>query len=122
MIDCMFQLVLFLLVSATFTDTPTIDVDLPKARSQQAVVTEKEDLDVWMATNGSVFVGDEAVSSDRLEALFHRAAERDPSTLVVIRADAGVSHGQVVGVMDLARTEGLHRLAIATESRTEPTL
>ena len=49
------------------------------------------------------------------ESLLERTAERDPDTLVVIKADTGVEHGRVVTVMDLARGRGLTRLAIATE-------
>ncbi|MBL4633616.1 MAG: biopolymer transporter ExbD, partial [Kofleriaceae bacterium] len=42
------------------------------------------------------------------------AFTRDKNTQVVLRADAGVSHGRVVGVMERAKRVGLSRLAIAT--------
>ena len=50
-----------------------------------------------------------------LQQLLLNRAQRDPNTMVVIKADEGVSHGRVVSVMDLARNQGLTRLAIATE-------
>ena len=42
------------------------------------------------------------------------SGEKGSEVTLVVRADQEVQHGRVVNVMDLARTEGLHRLAIAT--------
>jgi glucose/arabinose dehydrogenase len=64
---------------------------------------------------GGLFVGDAPVDIDGLRRVFREAAERDPTTLVVIKADASVSHGRVVTLMDLARSYSLTRLAIATD-------
>lgn len=129
MIDIVFQLVLFFMVSTTFIENnPGFQVDLPRS-SAQAVVTEKDDLNVWMTcgqklgdgtcTEGSVYVNEEPVTVATLEALFDRAAEKDRDTLVIVKADVGVAHGRVVKVMDLARVAGLTRIAIATEAPDE---
>lgn len=114
MIDIVFQLVLFFMVSTTFISSPGIQVDLPRS-SSQTVISDKEDINLWMTLDGAVFVDEEPVTASRLESVLRSAAERDPNTLVIIKADAGVDHGRVVTLMDLARTEGLTRLAIATE-------
>jgi biopolymer transport protein ExbD/biopolymer transport protein TolR len=123
MIDIVFQLVLFFMVSTTFVNAPGIQVDLPRS-SAQMLVSDKTDLNVWMTcapperggcAQGSVYVDDQPVTVDALRARFVAAAERDPDTLVVIKADEGVPHGRVVAVMDAARERGLSRLAIATE-------
>jgi biopolymer transport protein ExbD len=68
-----------------------------------------------MTTDGAIYVDDKAVSAQSLRSVFQSRARQDPNTLVVIKADAGVSHGRVVAVMDQARAQGLTRLAIATE-------
>lgn len=115
MIDIVFQLVLFFMVSTTFISSPGIQVDLPRS-SSQALITDKQEINIWMTTDGAVFVDEQPVSFERLKEVLQRGAARDPSTLVVIKADAGVSHGRVVSVMDVARNEGLTRLAIATEA------
>ena len=122
MIDVVFQLVLFLLLSTTFKKeeespekSPGIQVDLPRS-SAQAVVADKKDLNVWMASTGEIFLDEAPTSNDGLKRAFHDAAKSDTGTLVIIKADKGVSHGKVVTVMDLARNEGLTRLAIATSS------
>lgn len=126
MIDIVFQLVLFFMVSTTFVNAPGIQVDLPRS-SEDTLITEQQDLHIWMTcgegegcVEGAVYVGDEAVTEGELDRRLRRTAEEDPSTLVVIKADQGVSHGRVVTVMDLARTKGLSRLAIATEVAERP--
>ncbi len=115
MIDIVFQLVLFFMVSTTFISSPGIQVDLPRA-SSQVVLGDDQDLRVWITQDGAVYVDDDPMDLDGLRTRLRRAAERDPDTLVVIKADVGVPHGRVVTVMDLARREGLGRLGISTES------
>lgn len=114
MIDIVFQLVLFFMVSTTFATAPGFEVDLPHA-SSQTIVQEDGDVQIWMTMDGAVYVNDVAVGAEDLQATLLRRAEANPNTLVVIKADTGVAHGRVVAVMDRARAVGLTRLAIATE-------
>jgi biopolymer transport protein ExbD len=118
MIDIVFQLVLFFMVSTTFVSAPAIQVDLPRANTE-VVLSEQDDVSLWITKDGAVFVGDDAVTLEQLNARLQSAAKKDPNTLVVVKADAGVPHGRVVTVMDLARSIGLTRLAIATEANEE---
>lgn len=120
MIDIVFQLVLFFMVSTTFISSPGIQVDLPRS-SAQTVIADKNDINIWMTTEGAVYVDDAPVDFDALKDILRRRAEADPNTLVIIKADVGVAHGRVVTVMDLARSEGLGRLAIATDAGAVPT-
>jgi biopolymer transport protein ExbD len=114
MIDIVFQLVLFFMVSTTFSTNPGIQVDLPRS-SAQTVLSEDQDVNVWMTNEGEVYVDDAPVDINGLRQLFVARAKSDPNTMVVIKADTGVKHGRVVTVMDMARAVGLTRLAIATE-------
>jgi biopolymer transport protein ExbD len=54
---------------------------------------------------------------EQLRTHFQVEKMRGADLTLVIRADKEVLHGRVVAVMDLARTEGLSRLAIATQVR-----
>ncbi len=119
MIDIVFQLVLFFMVSTTFISSPGIQVDLPRS-SAQTVIADKNDVNIWMTTDGAVFVDDEPVDLPELKGILRSRAKNDPNTLVIIKADVGVAHGRVVTVMDLARSEGLGRLAIATDASVGP--
>jgi biopolymer transport protein ExbD len=115
LIDIIFQLVLFFMVSTTFVTAPGIQVDLPRS-SATTVLQEKEDLNVWITVDGAVFLDDVPVDLKTLRAAFAAAVAKDPNTVVVVKADQDVDHGRVVAVMDLARNNGLGRLAIATEA------
>jgi len=115
MIDVVFQLVLFFMVTTNFvTSAEGIQVDLPRA-SADLVMSTTDDVQLWLDRDGSVFVGDSPVDLDGLKRVLRAAAEKDPSTLIVVKADASVSHGRVVTVMDLARSFQLTRIAIATD-------
>ncbi|MCB9674597.1 MAG: biopolymer transporter ExbD [Alphaproteobacteria bacterium] len=114
MIDVVFQLLLFFMVTTTFISSPGIEVDLPRS-SSEVVISEKKDINIWMTTEGAVYADDEPITTAALRQLFQNRARTDPNTIVVIKADQGVSHGRVVAVMDLARNQGLSKLAIATE-------
>jgi biopolymer transport protein ExbD len=115
MIDVVFQLVLFFMVSTTFVASPGIQVELPKS-SAQVVVSDQKDVSLWLTLEGSLYLRDRLVTQEGLAMALRAVAESDPKTLVKIQADAGVTHGDVVALMDAVRTAGLNRLAIATDT------
>ena len=114
LIDIIFQLVLFFMVSTTFISAPGIEVDLPRS-SADTVLREQDDLSVWVAEDGAVYVDDRPVDFEGLKAALDVAAADNPNTLIMLKADRGVAHGRVVAIMDAARNRGLTQLAIATE-------
>lgn len=113
MIDVVFQLLLFFMLTTTFVSTTGLDVDLPRA-SSEVLISDNEDLEIWMKDR-SVYVNEQPMTTEQLTELFARRAKANSKTTVVIKADQSVPHGRVVAVMDLARRHGLSRLAIATE-------
>ncbi len=116
LIDVVFLLLIFFMVSTTFvTDATGMRVDLPRSSSQEAI-PEGSDLTLQLESDGSVTLDDRSLSSAQLSAELRKAAEADPNTLIVLRADTELAHGRVVEVMDLARGIGLTSFAIATES------
>ena len=115
LIDIIFQLVLFFMVSTTFVTSPGIEVDLPRS-SSQTILQDDAEVEVWVTRDGAVQVDDVSVDWSGLTSRLTSARAADPGTLVIIKADRDVDHGRVVAVMDLARSLGLSRLAIATEA------
>jgi len=114
LIDIIFQLVLFFMVSTTFVTSPGIEVDLPRS-SSDTILRDRDDINLWVTSDGAVFLDESPVDWGMLEGALRAAATANPSTLIIIKADRDVGHGRVVAVMDLARSLGLNRLAIATE-------
>ncbi len=118
MLDVTFNLVLFFAVSTNFAQsqqTTGFEVDLPRS-SNEALIQDDRDVDVWVGADGTLRVDEQPVDLAGLRAALSARATADPTTMVILKADEGVSHGRVVTVMDLAKSLGLNRLAIATQS------
>ena len=90
-------------------------VTLPKGSSKD-IDREAASLTVSILKDGQVLVQNQPVKQEALEGIFKTAAARDASTQVIIEADEGVRHGEVVSIMGLAKQAGLTRLAIATRA------
>ena len=117
LIDIIFQLVLFFMVSTQFVSSPGIEVDLPRS-SADTILKERDDLKVWVRADGSIYLNESPISGAALREAMSEAAKRDPNTMIIIKADKSADHGSVVRVMDTARALGLSRLAIATAANT----
>lgn len=88
-----------------------LKVNLPKGGA--ADVTEKSsDLSVAVLLDGRLVLSGNVVTVEELKAALNAAKQKDPSTMVIVQADEGVTHGKVVEVMELAKTAGLAQLAI----------
>ena len=92
-----------------------IKVSLPKG-GQPNAVKEVHDLAIAVLSDGRVVVQGKVVDEAALKQVLEKARADNPETLVLVQADEGVPHGRVVAVMDMARREGLPRLAIATRA------
>jgi biopolymer transport protein ExbD len=90
-----------------------LKVSLPRA-GKSTPAAEVHDLAIAVLEDGRTVVGGKVVDEDQLTELLKKAYGDNPDTLVLVQADQGVAHGKVVAVMDLARRQGLARLAIAT--------
>ena len=92
-----------------------IKVQLPKG-GQANAVKEVHDLAIAVLSDGRVVVQGKVVDEGALMQILEKAHADNPETLVLVQADEGVAHGKVVAVMDMARRQGLPRLAIATRA------
>lgn len=113
LVDMVFLLLIFFMLSTTFIVTPGIKVNLPHS-SAEKVTQEKNEVQVVLTEDNKVFVEEMLVDMGGLEQRLAELARRDPQTLVIIKADTKSLHGKVVEVMDIAKQSGLNRLAIAT--------
>ena len=115
LIDVVFLLLIFFMVSTTFIHEPGgIKVDLPHSDTQE-FIRESGEVVVEITESGGLFVDDVPVDEDALRAALRRTMRADPESVVIIKADRGVEHGRVVQVMDWSKRVGLYRLAVATE-------
>ena len=89
LIDVMFTLVLFFLVTTTFVSAPGMKVDLPKS-SAQDIQRDKKDITIVIGSNHQLLINQKAVNEKELQAKLSAQAKENPQTLVIIQADQGV--------------------------------
>ena len=120
--DIIMNMFIFFFITFSFLSTfhksneGQVEVSLPKAASATPP-PEKKGLSVNLTKDGGLFLDKQPVTLEQLKARFLSEKTTGAEITVIVRADKEVSHGRVVEVMDLARTEGLSRLAIATRVR-----
>ena len=114
LVDIVFQLIIFFVLTTTFVTNPGIDVDLPRAQAQE-IQHKSDELVVAMTAEGQIILHGKAIDIESLGEVFESTSKDAPATLVILQADQEVAHGKVVEVMDLAKEKGLSRLAIATQ-------
>ncbi|CAN5856716.1 biopolymer transporter ExbD [soil metagenome] len=113
MVDVVFLLVIFFMVSTTFITLESgLPVDLPQAQSPQTAISDLPT--VTINRDDQIFVGGVQVSEADLTATLKAAFDTTGLSAAALRADKTVPHGLVVRVMDLMKQAGAQRIAIAT--------
>ncbi|MBW1678404.1 MAG: biopolymer transporter ExbD [Deltaproteobacteria bacterium] len=113
LIDVVFLLLIYFLLTTNFMVDEGIKIKLPQARA--AAPQTEEVLTVYVDQQGRAFLGTEEVSIARLfDRLKEKIGSRE-NKLVVIRADRAVILNKAVKVMDIAKAAGAGRLCLATE-------
>lgn len=113
LIDIVFLLLIYFMLTTNFMVNEGIKIKLPQAKAS-APQTE-EVITVYVDQQGRAFLGNEEVS---LANLFDRLKEKmgsQENKLVVVRADRAVMLNKAVKVMDIAKAAGAGRLCLATE-------
>jgi biopolymer transport protein ExbD len=114
LIDVVFLLLIFFMVSTTFVQEPAaLEVDLPQS-SASALVPEGSDTEILLGPEGEVLFRGESMSLEELKLELQRIAADDPSTQVVLRGDKAVAYQQLIDIMSLAQEQGLTQFSLAT--------
>jgi len=115
MIDVIFSILAFFIISTLFlTRSEGLPVDLPQATTAQQ--QSETEVTVTIQDNGKIALNQEEVSIQNLVPEVKKISQSSQETIVIVKADKAVSHGDVVNVMDqLRQVEGV-KLAIATTS------
>lgn len=120
LIDVVFLLLIFFMVTTTFVSTARLEIRLPEAGGD--TVAEKQvPLEVAVAANNRVYVRGKPVAGDAqaLRGALQVLAAGDFDQPLRIRADGRASHQAVVQVMDAAAALGFARVDIATQPVAE---
>ncbi len=121
LIDVVFLMLIFFMVSTTFEKESAVKVDLPKASSSEEAVEEKV-VEITVNAKGEYFINRASVlnrQAETLKAAIIKHAGSDREKPFIIRADAQAPHQSVVTVMDVAGQLGFSRISIPTVQPAE---
>ncbi len=113
MIDVVFLMLIFFMVSTSFTANNSIKLDLPQSKAQAANKEEKQVI-ISIKADGQLYVQDERVKDADLRRRILNITKGDPNMRVVIRADADARHKRLVYTLDTIRELGMGKVGIAT--------
>jgi biopolymer transport protein ExbD len=117
LIDLLLVILIFLLVSTTYTRYNEIKVNLPTANTQKEMDDNRpKEIPVLISLDGKYNIEGKVVAANALEQALVLAAKDSPDSLVIISADANTSHQSVINVMEAARNVGLTQLTFATQT------
>src|SRR5438067_9117521 len=93
-----------------------VRVGLPKGAAKE-LQAQARDFPVAVLKDGTVVTEGKAIDLGALKERFQKLLRDAPEAQVIIQADAGVSHGRVVDVMEVAKTVRFQRIAIAADAQ-----
>lgn len=105
LIDVLIVMLVFLMVTTTFKNTPAIKVSLPQTSGAPKVgaASSRLPLEVWITPTNGYFVGSRPVTTDQLFLRLREMSTNAADTKVVLRADGDSTWQQVVRVLDFAK-------------------
>ena len=117
LIDVVFLLLIFFMVSTTFERESEISIELPEATGEE-VETQQFVIEISIDSQGGYFINQKRLKDNKIETLKLglrkiRGQHKDPK--LVINADKNTPHQAVVIAMDAARQLGLVHLTFATK-------
>jgi biopolymer transport protein ExbD len=116
LIDVVFLLLIFFMVTTTFERHAELKIDLPEA-STQPLAGESKDLELVIDAQGRYYLDGKELVNTRAETVYQALQEAiadNTETPLIIRADAMTPHQAVVTAMDAAGRLGINRMSIAT--------
>ena len=113
MLDVVFIMLIFFIVTATFIKEAGIDVDKPEAAT--AIVQEKASILVAIDANDQVWINRRQVDVRSVRSIIERLHAENPKGTVVIQADRESRNNTLVQVMDASRRAGVYDIALAAE-------
>src|SRR3990167_2317707 len=117
-IDVLLVILIFLMITTTYSKFSGLEINLPTADAAQAPEKPNE-INVVVSANGDIMVNRVAVGAREVEAIslaLRRAVSSEKEPVVVINADAKAAHQSVIDVMQAAQQSGYSHISFATQN------
>ncbi|HCZ49286.1 ExbD/TolR family protein [Sinimarinibacterium flocculans] len=115
MLDVVFIMLIFFIVTASFIKEAGIDVSRPQAET--AVKQDKANIFIALSPSGEIWIDRKNVPTSQLKATIEKLKAENPQGAVIIQADRDSKSKQLMQVMDAARDAGITQIAVATEAQ-----
>lgn len=110
LIDMVFLLLIFFLLTSNFIMQPGIKINLPKAATSEVV--ERQNIELVISGENVIYFGGKVITNKELNNLVKQTSKRKQS--ILIKSDRRASLGRVVEVWDMCRDFGVTQINIAT--------
>ena len=110
LVDVIFQLLIFFMLSSSFTFQTGINVKLPRAVTSDVI--NEDNLLITVTSENITYLNNQIVTIDELKKQLKKTA--DKNRMILIKADRRASVGRIVDVWDLCRKLGIEKINIAT--------
>ncbi len=116
LMDCVFILLIFFIVTTTFVEETGIEVDRPRAASSERL--EKTSILIAVTPKGDVVYGGRDIGVHGVQPLVKRMIRKEMLP-VIVQADVSARSGLLVRVIDEAKLGGAHKVSVATQRQRE---
>ncbi|MCX7883005.1 MAG: biopolymer transporter ExbD [Brevinematales bacterium] len=116
-IDIVFQLLTFFMLTSTFIKSSAINVDLPTSKTSDAQPVRE--VTVVLYRDGKITVNNQPIQKEGLRTFIAQYVKEDSELVVTVQGDKRVDYGLLIEVMDAVRQAGVKRLSLATIYKEE---
>lgn len=117
LIDVLFLLLIFFMVTSTFIEQPNIKLELPSTKHTETSRTER--IVLMLDRDGKLYLKEKRIDTNDLEKVLRRVILDTGEDVLVLKADKFVPYGDVVDVMDIARGAGFKKVIAPTITENE---
>lgn len=111
MLDVVFIMLIFFIVTSSFVKESGVDVDRPEAST--ATIKEQGNILIAITDNNDIWIDKRKIDARAVRANVERLHAENPQGAVVIQADKGSKNGVLVQVLDQVRLAGVSNVALA---------
>lgn len=116
LIDCVFILLIFFIVTTTFVEETGVEVDKPQAAS--SVQLEKTSILLALTEKGEVVYGGREIGISGIQPLVRRELQKE-DVPIIVQADSAAQTGLLVRVIDEAKLAGATKVSLATRKQNK---
>jgi biopolymer transport protein ExbD len=113
-------LIVFMITVPSIVNNPSIKVELPKAASGDDTLKSTLALTLQRVPEGvKLYVNGEPTDENKVKAMVPELLAKNKDLQTIIAADKGVAYGDVVHIVDLVKTLGVHKFALNIDATTQ---